>query len=160
MQAYMDEIYDVFKGHVVAIRGPRLKKPIDELAGGRVYTGQQALELGLVDKIGTLADATAHVAGEAKLKEYEVRIVPETKNFLERLLEEATGAKDQKPGLEMSGIRARRSAPAASLVELALPYLQHTDPERVGLVVRALERLQLVQQEGVILMMPEMRIGR
>src|SRR5205085_5197410 len=39
MQAWMDEIYDVFKGHVVAIRGKKLKKPIDELAGGRVYTG-------------------------------------------------------------------------------------------------------------------------
>ena len=49
MQAWMDEIYGVFKGHVTAIRGNRLKKPIDELAGGRVYTGKQALELGLVD---------------------------------------------------------------------------------------------------------------
>ncbi|HEX4590619.1 MAG TPA: S49 family peptidase, partial [Gemmataceae bacterium] len=36
MQGYMDEIYGVFKGHVTAIRGDRLKKPIDELAGGRV----------------------------------------------------------------------------------------------------------------------------
>src|SRR5262249_621895 len=57
MQAWMDNIYDVFKGHVVAIRGKKLKKPIDELAGGRVYTGRQALELGLVDRIGTLRDA-------------------------------------------------------------------------------------------------------
>ena len=48
-------------------RGNRLKKPIDELAGGRVYTGQQALELGLVDQIGTLHDAIEHVAAEAKL---------------------------------------------------------------------------------------------
>ena len=46
MQGHMDEIYDVFKGHVTAIRGDRLKKPIDEFAGGRVYTGKQALELG------------------------------------------------------------------------------------------------------------------
>ncbi|KAJ3057607.1 hypothetical protein HK102_011019, partial [Quaeritorhiza haematococci] len=52
MQSYMDEIYGEFKGHVVAIRGGKLKKPIDELAGGRVYTGKQALELGLVDKLG------------------------------------------------------------------------------------------------------------
>ena len=35
---------------------------IDALAGGRVYTGKQALELGLVDKIGTLQDAIAHIA--------------------------------------------------------------------------------------------------
>src|SRR5207253_10849894 len=70
MQGYMDDIYNVFKGHVMAIRGKKLAKPIDELAGGRVYTGKQALELGLVDKIGTLEDAIRHVAREAKLSDY------------------------------------------------------------------------------------------
>jgi protease-4 len=160
MQAYMDEIYGVFKGHVTAIRGSRLKKPIDDLAGGRVYTGRQALELGLVDKIGTLSDAITHIAGEAKVKDYEVRVVPEPKNLVEKILEEAMGTKDEKPGLEMSGLRLPTAVPTASLVELALPYLKHLDPERVRLIVSALERLQLVQQEGVILMMPEMRIGR
>jgi protease-4 len=160
MQGWMDEIYDVFKGHVVAIRGQRLKKPIDELAGGRVYTGRQALELGLVDKIGTLRDALDHVAAQAKLKDYDVRVVPEPKNFLERLLEEAAGEQDDKPGLDVAGPRLPAAGRQASLVELALPYLRHMDPQRVRLVVGALERLQLVQQEGVILMMPEMGIGR
>src|SRR5262249_41521016 len=83
-----DEIYDVFKGHVVAIRGKKLKKPIDELAGGRVYTGKQALELGLVDRIGTLRDALDFVAAQAKVKDYDVRVVPAPKNFLERVLGE------------------------------------------------------------------------
>ena len=68
MRSWMDEIYGVFKGHVTAIRGNRLKKPIDELAGGRVYTGKQALELGLVDRLGTLHDAIKFVAdaGQAR----------------------------------------------------------------------------------------------
>jgi protease-4 len=152
MQGWMDEIYDVFKGHVVTIRGQRLKKPIDELAGGRVYTGRQALELGLVDKIGTLRDATDFVAAQAKLKSYDVRVVPEPKSFIERLLEEATGAQDDKPGLDV--------AARGSLVQLALPHLRHLDAGRVALVVRALERLQLLQQEGVIVMMPELGVGR
>src|SRR5262249_7012733 len=91
MQGYMDEIYKVFKGHVVAIRGDRLKKPIDDIAGGRVYTGQQALELGLVDKLGSLDDAIKHIAGVAKLSTYEVRVVPEPKNFIEKIIEEALG---------------------------------------------------------------------
>ena len=39
LQGWMDEVYGVFKGHVTKIRGDRLKKPIDELAGGRVYHG-------------------------------------------------------------------------------------------------------------------------
>jgi protease IV len=153
IQAWMDEIYKVFKDHVVAARGQRLTKPIDDLAGGRVYTGRQALELGLVDKMGGLRDAVEHVAAQAKLKDYDIRVIPEPKPFLERLMEEATGKQEDKPGL---GARAR----SASLVDLAMPYIRHLDPERVRLIRAALQRLQLLQQEGVILMMPEMRIGR
>jgi protease-4 len=153
MQSWMDDIYGVFKGHVVAIRGKKLKKPIDELAGGRVYTGRQALELGLVDKMGGLRDAIDHVAAQAKLKDYDVRVLPEPKPFLERLMEEAAGEQEDKPGLDA---RVR----SASLVDLAMPYIRHLDPERVRLIRAALQRMQLLQQEGVILMMPEMRIGR
>jgi protease IV len=160
MQAWMDEIYDVFKGHVVAVRGKRLKKPIDELAGGRVYTGRQALELGLVDKVGTLRDALDHVAAQAKVKDYDVRVVPEPKNFLERLLEEALGEGDDKPGLDVAGPRLPAAGRSPSLVELAMPHLRDMDARRVRLIVRALERLQLMQQEGVILMMPELGVGR
>jgi protease-4 len=157
IQTWMDDIYGVFKGHVKAIRGDRLKKPLDELAGGRVYTGRQALELGLVDKIGTLQDAIKYVAGEAKLSDYDVRVVPEPKNLLERLLEELSGDKEEKgAGVET---RLPPGGQSVSLVDLALPYLQHVDPERVKLIKTALGRLQLMQREGVILMMPEIRIA-
>jgi protease-4 len=152
MQAFMDEIYGVFKGHVTEIRGKRLKKPIDELAGGRVYTGQQALDLGLVDKIGTLQDAITYLADKAKLTDYEVRIVPEPKNFIERLLEEISGEKDEPKGLKLKA----GAASQPSLIELALPYLEHLDPQRVRAIKTALFRLQLMQQEGAVLMMPEM----
>ncbi len=96
----------VFKGHVQAIRGSRLKKPLDELAGGRVFTGKQALDLGLVDKIGGLGDAIAHVAGQAKLTDYEVRIVPAPKNFLEQLIEDASGAGRRRAGDRTGGVAA------------------------------------------------------
>jgi protease-4 len=46
LQSWMDEIYETFRGHVTAVRAGRLKKPLDELAGGRVFTGAQAIELG------------------------------------------------------------------------------------------------------------------
>ena len=120
----MDDVYKVFKGHVQAIRGGRLKKPIDELAGGRVFTGKQALELGLVDKIGGLGDAIAHVAGEAKLTDYDVRIVPAPKNFLEQLIEEASGAGDDAPGLDIrseAGGRRARVAGRPRLADAAAP---------------------------------------
>jgi protease-4 len=158
VQAWMDEIYAVFKGHVTAIRSDRLKKPIDELAGGRVYTGRQALDQGLVDKIGTLEDAIHYVADKAKISDYEVRVVPEPKNFLERLFEELSGDKEEKG----AGLDARLppGGQQPSLLDLALPYLQHLDPERVRVIKTALGRLQMIQQEGAVLMMPEIRIGR
>ena len=86
---------------------------MDELAGGRVFTGKQALELGLVDKIGGLGDAIAHVAGQAKLTDYEVRVVPAPKNFLEQLIEEASGAARRRAGRSASW-RARPPGPARS----------------------------------------------
>src|SRR5206468_10978503 len=100
IQAWMDEIYKVFKDHVVAARGQRLTKPIDDLAGGRVYTGRQALELGLVDKMGTLQDAVHAVAKQANLTEYDVRVVPEPKNIFEQLMESTGGGKDDKHHLD------------------------------------------------------------
>jgi protease-4 len=161
MQDYMDEIYGVFKGHVEAIRGKKLTKPIDDLAGGRVYTGGQALALGLVDRIGTLQDAIEYVASEAKLKEkdYEIRVVPEKKNFLEKLIEESSGGKNEPHKL---GLAARRImvGEQINLIDLAMPYLNGLDPERVRLVKVALRRLQLIQKEGAVLMMPEMMLGR
>jgi protease-4 len=158
MQDYMDEIYNVFKGHVMEIRGKKLTKPIDDLAGGRVYTGQQALELGLVDKIGTLEDAIAYIAGEAKITDYDLRVVPEPKNFLEKLLEELAGEKEEGKGLEAlapSSLRGQQT-----LLDLAMPYLNHLDPQRLAAVKQALQRLELIRQEGAVLMMPEFILGR
>ena len=136
-----------------------LKKPLDELAGGRVFTGKQALELGLVDKIGTLHDALAHVAKEANLHDYDVRVVPAPKNFLELLVEESSGEGDSGPGIALAA-RLTRRAGHASLVDLAMPYLRNLDPRRVAAVTAALGRLQLLQDEGIVLMMPEIAMPR
>jgi protease-4 len=143
MQSWMDDIYGVFKGHVVAIRGDKLKKPIDDLAAGRVFTGRQALELGLVDKIGTLQDAIEFAAGKASLTDYDVRTVPEPKNLLQRLMEQAAGDNDPNHLLT-----------SGSLFDLAAPYVKDLDPQRIRAIRGALGQLQLMQKEGVILMMP------
>lgn len=155
LQAWMNEIYDVFKGHVSAIRGKRLKKKLDDLAGGRVFTGRQALELGLVDKIGTLDDAIRHVARQANLKEkqYEVRVIPRPKNFMELLFEDLGGGEDGEKGISLSSLAGRSYG---GLLDAALPYLNSLEPERVAVVKRALQRLSLLQHEQALLMMPEM----
>jgi hypothetical protein len=48
---------------------------------------------------------------------------------------------------------------SVSIIELALPHLKHLDPKRVGLIMAAPQRVQMIQREGAILMMPEMRSG-
>jgi protease-4 len=140
----MDEVYAGFKNHVTEIRGKRLKKPIDELAGGRVYTGKQALELGLVDRLGTMSDAVAFVADQAKIKDYDVRVIPEPKSFLEQLL----GDKDE-------GGHVGLAASEDPLFRLAASGLQDLDPRRTAAVASVLRRLEILQKEGLVLTMPE-----
>ena len=154
----MDEIYGVFKQHVVEARGPKLKKPIDELAGGRVYTGRQALDLGLVDRIGTLHDAVKNVAEQAKIEKYEVRVVPEPKSFLQKLLGSSMGQDDDDTNsVSLSQVLwgAKAQTSGSPLLDAVLPYLQGLDGQRLGAVTMALGRLDLIRREGVVLMMPE-----
>lgn len=149
LQTYMDEVYEVFKGHVVKARGEKLTKPIEELAGGRVFTGRQALELGLVDQLGGLQDAIAFAADKADLHEgYDVRVVPRPKNFMELLMSDLSGSKDDGRHL-MSG---QLQLPAA--LQAALPMLQQADPQRASAVKQALLQLLVLQKERACLTMP------
>jgi protease-4 len=150
-QAWMDEVYAVFKQHVTDIRGEKLKKPIDELAGGRVYTGKQALELGLVDEIGTLQDAISAAAKAAKIEKYEIRVIPRPENFLEVLMSDLSGQQDEDKQ------RLSLSVPAAtspSLWDSAAPLLQGLDPDRVRLVRQALQQLDQCRTEQVLMSAP------
>ena len=155
LQGWMDEIYGVFKGHVVAIRGDRLKKPIDDLAGGRVYTGRQALDLGLVDKLGTLDDAIKFAAEKAKIDKYDVRVVPEPKSLMDLLMRGMNGG----DGDDAETTTAAIAAPQASLLNAALPYLRGLDPARMQLIERSMRQLETLNHEGAVLMMPELMLN-
>lgn len=147
MRHYMESVYGVFKKHVVNARGDKLKKPIDELAGGRVFTGQQALELGLVDKIGGLEDAIKFAAQKAGLGEYDVRVIPEPPGLFDIF-----APKHDEPAAESRSISSFTKHPEIGAM---LAALSQVDPQRVQAIVRSLMRLSLIQQEGAITMMPE-----
>lgn len=157
LQGWMDEIYKVFKGHVVAIRGERLGKPIDEIAGGRVYTGAQALELGLVDKLGGLEEALAHVAGQAGLKEkaYDVRVVPRPKSFLEILLSDLKDGSDNGKTLRLPLPPIAAAMSVAGLPKAVLPLVHSIAPEQAAALTRALWQLETLTNERAVLMTPE-----
>ena len=160
MQAWMDDVYKVFKGHVQAIRGSRLKKPLDELAGGRVFTGKQALELGLVDRIGGLGDAIAHVAGRGQADgDYDVRMVPRTRTSSSNWSRMPRVPADDSPGIAFASQADRRRAGFAGRPGDAVAFGTST---RSGSppIRDALRHSQLLQREGVLLMMPETAIPR
>lgn len=66
IQSIIDKGYRDFVGSVAKARGKNYDA-IDTVAQGRVWTGQQALERGLVDELGGLGDAVADASRRAKL---------------------------------------------------------------------------------------------
>jgi ABC-type enterochelin transport system ATPase subunit len=77
-----------------------------------------------------------------------VRVVPEPKNFLEQLMEQLSGGKDETGHISMT-------SGESSLIKLATPYLQNLDARRAAAVLSALQRLVILQKETVALTMPE-----
>jgi len=86
LQAGVDSIYHTFKSRVAAGRQKSVDY-IDSIAQGRVWTGADAIKVGLVDKIGTLNDALASAAKMAKLKGYSIKAYPESRSFIEEFFE-------------------------------------------------------------------------
>jgi protease-4 len=149
---YMQQVYEVFKGHVTQGRGNKLRKPIDEIAGGRVYTGKQALDLGLVDQIGGLQQAVEYAAAKVSLKDYEVRVVPEPKDFLTQLMGDLSGEGERPTDIRLSGVSSLLAG-QPTLAPL-LDLLQRTEPQHARALVQALQRIELLRRESVIVMMP------
>lgn len=85
VQQGIDRIYLQFKQRVAEGRKKDIAF-IDSIAQGRVWSGEDALRLGLVDKLGGLSDAVACAARMAKLKEYRLREYPEKGNWLNELM--------------------------------------------------------------------------
>jgi protease-4 len=149
MRQYLDETYAQFKGRVVASRGDRLKGDIEELAGGRVYTGTQALELGLVDQLGGLGEAIAYAAERASLAEYEVYFFPKEKDFA-AILRSLMG-QETEDEFEVTTSAVLRHDP---LIRTLWPVAQELLGERAGAVLRDLANLQIIERERVGAFMP------
>lgn len=71
LQNIVDESYERFI-HVVSEGRNLPLEQVKELADGRIYTGQQALELGLIDAFGTLETATDYIIERLGLSEARI----------------------------------------------------------------------------------------
>lgn len=61
---------------------------IDEVGGGRVWSGTRAKQIGLVDELGSLHDAVNFAAQKAKLKEYKVSAYPKKLTQFEQIFKD------------------------------------------------------------------------
>ena len=85
MQAQIERGYDLFISRVAEGRGIS-KDSVDAIGQGRVWTGEQALKIGLVDQLGNLEDAIAEAAKLAELDKYSTDTYPAPADFMQQLL--------------------------------------------------------------------------
>lgn len=137
VHAMMRETYKQFVGKTAEGREMEFSR-VEELAGGRVYSGRKAKELGLIDEVGTLADALADARQQAGMEEDEtdLLILPESKGFLEDLF---GPIEDMETAMPASGFLATIAA---------LP-----EPAR-GVLARAARVAELLTNERVLVIMP------
>jgi protease-4 len=111
VQASIDHAYREFITRAAAARKTTPEK-IDAVGQGRVWSGKDALERGLVDRLGSLGDALASAAKRAKLDgSYGVQYVEAEPGRLDRLL--------QRLGVDLGDVGARLLGPdAATLSDL------------------------------------------
>jgi protease IV len=87
----INDIYTDFTQLVAASRDLDINY-VDSIAKGRVWSGADALDLGLIDSFGGIEDAVNYAAEKAELGEdYRIVTYPQKKEFIEQLMEELTG---------------------------------------------------------------------
>ena len=98
MQASVEDIYETFVNLVADGRGLEAAR-VDQIAQGRVWMGSDALDISLVDEIGTLEDAIVYAAGLAGLhnsEDYRVLSFPKPLTMMEQFMM-ALGQKMEEP---------------------------------------------------------------
>ena len=117
MQASIDHRYADFLAKVAAAR-KKTPQAVDAVAQGRIWTGAQALEHGLVDRLGRLDDALQSAARRAKLEgDWRVSYLEAGASRLERLL--ARLGVQQAVAAVVDGLAPAPQADAAMLAALA-----------------------------------------
>lgn len=90
MQNEIERFYTTFIGHVAKGRG-MTTEDVDAIAQGRVWTGTDALEIGLVDELGGLEKAIDLVADIAGFEDYRTEDFPKQKEPIEQIFDDLFG---------------------------------------------------------------------
>ena len=115
-QADIDGIYDEFVRVVSDGRGMD-RDAVDAVAQGRVWSGGDALQIGLADEKGILLDAVKYAAGRAGLDKYGIVTYPEKNDLLGEILSLAQET-------DQPLIRVREILPSGFSVIARMPYVE------------------------------------
>ena len=119
MQNFTDQIYEQFLERVAENRSMSTSE-VDSIAQGRVWTGRDAYDLGLVDELGTLKEAVQLAADHAGLEEgsYTTRVLPRPLTVFEQLSESLSAQASHVVRLVTTTPEERR------LIEQIRPYTE------------------------------------
>ena len=99
MQKQVDFMYETFLKRVSD--GRKLSRnAVDAIAQGRVWSGSDAIPIGLVDKIGNLQDAIKVAAKMSKSSDYRITEYPQVKNSVEQLFEDFMNPNDTETAIK------------------------------------------------------------
>ena len=128
MQASVENIYDEFTSLVAEGRGMTVEA-VDAIAQGRVWTGSDALGIGLVDEIGTIEDAISYAAlsidGVQSLSDVQIAEYPKPQTTMEMLLESFGQGESIFSGTPFEGVEAafrNWNASESGKVYARIPY--------------------------------------
>jgi len=153
----MEDVYATFKKRVRDGRGERLAGDLESMAGGRVFSGKRAKELGLVDQIGGLSDAIAYVARKAGVSPDKSILTPEPKGLLDGLFGPPVEENDE--GGEFIEGPTKQAADLSLAEQLAAGGLLHVlDEGHRRDLLRALEILEASRKDRVLLLAPEISV--
>lgn len=93
-QEGVEQVYTTFLSRVAQGRKLTVNQ-VDAIAQGRIWTGTDALKIGLVDKLGNLDAAIKHAASLGKSKEYRVETYPEYQKDFGKVFEALADSKSQ-----------------------------------------------------------------
>ncbi len=85
LQKYVGNTYNDFTSLVARTRGLR-QSYVDSIGQGRVWSGSDALELGLVDELGGLENAIDYAANQAGLTNYSIKTYPKQQDILQSIM--------------------------------------------------------------------------
>jgi protease IV len=94
IQDGVESVYTTFIGRVASGR-KKSSADIDSIGQGRVWTGADALNIGLVDALGGIEDAIAYAVKKANLDGYRIINLPKQKDPFEELMKELSGKSDE-----------------------------------------------------------------